>query len=317
MPLRLDSQSADFSERFRALLAVKRETAQDVEQRVRHIIAEVKAHGDRALLQLTLNSTASIWPRSLCALRPRRSRRRRKLATPSARRAQTRARAYRGLSPAPEADRRALHRRARRRARLALDRDRGGRSLCAGRHRGLSVLGADERGAGQGRRLRAAGHGGAGAGRKAFAVGIGGGQARRRRRDLPHRRRAGGGGARLWHRDDRTRGQDRRARQRLCGGGQAPGVRPGRHRHDRRSVRGADSRRQDRQSRLDRRRPVGAGRARRQRAIDPDHRRRCACRSSREGGRLRSSRRCRARKSPALRGAISARSSWCRSSPTR
>src|ERR1039458_6209412 len=54
MPLRLDSQSADFSTRFRAFLAVKREAAQDVEQSVRRILAEVKAHGDRALLQLTL-----------------------------------------------------------------------------------------------------------------------------------------------------------------------------------------------------------------------------------------------------------------------
>jgi histidinol dehydrogenase len=54
MPLRLDSKSSDFSERFRAFLAVKREAAQDVEQSVRRIIAEVKAYGDRALLQLTL-----------------------------------------------------------------------------------------------------------------------------------------------------------------------------------------------------------------------------------------------------------------------
>src|SRR5471032_2072241 len=54
MPLRLDSQSADFSTRFRAFLAVKREAAQDVEKAVRHIIDEVKVYGDRALLQLTL-----------------------------------------------------------------------------------------------------------------------------------------------------------------------------------------------------------------------------------------------------------------------
>ena len=40
------------------------------------------------------------------------------------------------------------------------------------------------------------------------------------------------------------------------------GVRHGRHRHDRRAVRGAGPRRQERQSRLDRRRPAGAGRAR-------------------------------------------------------
>jgi histidinol dehydrogenase len=53
MPLRLDSQSADFAERFRAFLSVKREAAQDVEQTVRGIIADVAAHGDRALIELT------------------------------------------------------------------------------------------------------------------------------------------------------------------------------------------------------------------------------------------------------------------------
>jgi histidinol dehydrogenase len=53
MPLRLDSQSTDFAERFRAFLAVKREAAQDVEQTARAIIAEVAAQGDRALFELT------------------------------------------------------------------------------------------------------------------------------------------------------------------------------------------------------------------------------------------------------------------------
>ncbi|MFN3659452.1 MAG: histidinol dehydrogenase [Pseudolabrys sp.] len=53
MPLRLDSRSADFAERFRALLAVKREAAQDVEQAVRAIIADVRARGDEALIELT------------------------------------------------------------------------------------------------------------------------------------------------------------------------------------------------------------------------------------------------------------------------
>lgn len=53
MPLRLDSQSADFPERFRAFLAVKREAAADVEQAVRGIIAEVQARGDQALIALT------------------------------------------------------------------------------------------------------------------------------------------------------------------------------------------------------------------------------------------------------------------------
>src|SRR5262245_11913668 len=53
MPIRLDSQSADFSVRFAALLATKRETAEDVEQAARAIIADVRARGDRALAELT------------------------------------------------------------------------------------------------------------------------------------------------------------------------------------------------------------------------------------------------------------------------
>jgi len=53
MPLRLDSQSIDFTDRFRALLAMKRESAQDVEATVRGIIAAVQTHGDIALAELT------------------------------------------------------------------------------------------------------------------------------------------------------------------------------------------------------------------------------------------------------------------------
>ena len=53
MPIRLDSQSPDFAARFADLLAAKRETADDVEQAVRGIIAEVRARGDEALIELT------------------------------------------------------------------------------------------------------------------------------------------------------------------------------------------------------------------------------------------------------------------------
>jgi len=53
MPKRLDSRSADFAARFSALLATKREIAEDVEQAVREIIADVRNNGDRALVQLT------------------------------------------------------------------------------------------------------------------------------------------------------------------------------------------------------------------------------------------------------------------------
>jgi histidinol dehydrogenase len=53
MPIRLDSRSADFAARFAALLATKREVADDVEEAVRGIIADVRANGDRALIELT------------------------------------------------------------------------------------------------------------------------------------------------------------------------------------------------------------------------------------------------------------------------
>jgi histidinol dehydrogenase len=51
MPLRLDSQSADFAQRFNAFLGVKREAARDVEDTVRGIIADVIKRGDRALIE--------------------------------------------------------------------------------------------------------------------------------------------------------------------------------------------------------------------------------------------------------------------------
>jgi histidinol dehydrogenase len=53
MPLRLDAQSPDFAERFRAFLDVKREAAPDVEATVRAIIADVAARGDAALIDYT------------------------------------------------------------------------------------------------------------------------------------------------------------------------------------------------------------------------------------------------------------------------
>ena len=53
MPLRLDSRSPDFEGRFRGFLTTKREAAQDVEDAVRTIIADVIARGDDALIELT------------------------------------------------------------------------------------------------------------------------------------------------------------------------------------------------------------------------------------------------------------------------
>ena len=53
MPIRLDSRAPDFAQRFRALLATKREASADVENAVRAIIADVAARGDQALIELT------------------------------------------------------------------------------------------------------------------------------------------------------------------------------------------------------------------------------------------------------------------------
>jgi histidinol dehydrogenase len=50
MPLRLDTRSPDFGASFNALLALKREVAEDVDQAVKAIIADVVAHGDAALI---------------------------------------------------------------------------------------------------------------------------------------------------------------------------------------------------------------------------------------------------------------------------
>ena len=69
---------------------------------------------------------------------------------------------------------------------------------------------------------------------------------RRRRRNLRARRRASGGGHGARHREHQAGRHDRRPRQRLCGGGQAPTVRPRRHRPAGRSDRDLDHRRRQR-----------------------------------------------------------------------
>src|SRR5579864_4137086 len=53
MAIRLDTRSADFARKFRAFLDGKRETSADVEAAVRAIVADVVAHGDRALHKYT------------------------------------------------------------------------------------------------------------------------------------------------------------------------------------------------------------------------------------------------------------------------
>ena len=53
MPLRLDSRDDDFEARFAALLLTKRESSEDVGNTVAKIIAEVRARGDDAVIELT------------------------------------------------------------------------------------------------------------------------------------------------------------------------------------------------------------------------------------------------------------------------
>jgi len=53
MPVRLDRSSPDFTERFAAFLAMKREVAADIELATRAIVDDVAARGDAALLEAT------------------------------------------------------------------------------------------------------------------------------------------------------------------------------------------------------------------------------------------------------------------------
>src|SRR5262249_21298284 len=53
MPIRLDRSAPDFSERFRAFLATKREASADADAVVRTIVEDVAPRGDRALSELS------------------------------------------------------------------------------------------------------------------------------------------------------------------------------------------------------------------------------------------------------------------------
>src|SRR6202051_5297349 len=53
MPVRLDSRSADFAERFASFLATKREVSADIERATRAIVDDVAARGDIALIEAT------------------------------------------------------------------------------------------------------------------------------------------------------------------------------------------------------------------------------------------------------------------------
>ena len=148
--------------RFRALLATKREVSEDVDAVVRAIIRDVRDDGDAALRRYSEKFDRVDLDRLGLRVTP---------GELAAAKAACRAEDLAALALA-HARIAAFHARQRpedlrfkdalgRRARLALDGDPGRRPLRAGRHRGLSLVRADERRAGQGGRLRAARHGGA------------------------------------------------------------------------------------------------------------------------------------------------------------
>ena len=145
---------------------------------------------------------------------------------------------------------------AGRASRPSRDPDRARRRLCARRPLPAALRPDHDHRAGQGRRLRR--------GRRLPAAQRAPGDDRRlpslrRRPHLPDRRRAGDRGHGLRHRERAARQQDHGPWQRLRERGQAPGVRPGRHRPARRPVRDLRRRRQHRRRRADRHRPAGAG----------------------------------------------------------
>src|SRR6202140_5080457 len=53
MPVRLDTSSADFAQRFDGFLAIKREVSADIEAATRAIVDDVAARGDLALIEAT------------------------------------------------------------------------------------------------------------------------------------------------------------------------------------------------------------------------------------------------------------------------
>ena len=66
MPTYLSTTDADFETRFTALLGMKREEAEDVDHAVAAIIADVRARGDQALIDLTAKfDRLSLTPETL------------------------------------------------------------------------------------------------------------------------------------------------------------------------------------------------------------------------------------------------------------
>ena len=150
-PERLDASAPGFEKEFSAFLGRNRDTDENVDRIAADIVADVRARGDAALVEYTRKFDKV----DTDAAGLRISDAERKAAAAKVPAAQREALAFaaqriEAFHRALAAEGRRLHRRHRHAARRPLPAARIGRRLRAGRHGGLSVLGADEHRAGQG-----------------------------------------------------------------------------------------------------------------------------------------------------------------------
>ena len=271
----LRTADRNFEDGFKALLGQKREQAEDVNEKVASIIAQVRADGDRALPISRSASTISICARPGIRVSEAEieaaGRKVNKATREALKLAHDRILDHHKRQ-LPKDDR--YRDPSWGRTRHALDAGSFRRALCPGRDGELSKLSVDECAAGKGRRRSPRRHDRAGAEGRAQPAGaccaaeLAGVSEIYRVGGAPGHRRA-----RLRHRDHRARGKDRRPRQCLRRGGEAPGLRPSRHRHGGGPFGGRGHRRPRQRSGLDRLGPSRPGRARRSGASHPRHRR--------------------------------------------
>ncbi len=105
MARRLDARDPNFEAEFTGLISAKRETEEDVAQAVRAIIADVRARGDAALIELSKKfDRVELSPENLRARRCGDRGCRARLPGPIAEGARCRRKTDRGLSPPPIAE---------------------------------------------------------------------------------------------------------------------------------------------------------------------------------------------------------------------
>ena len=101
----LDARAPDFEGAFAALISAKRETEEDVAASVRAIIADVRARGDAALIELSAKfDKVNLTAETLAHFRRRNRRRRKAMLQGGARCARCRGEAHRDLSPPPDTE---------------------------------------------------------------------------------------------------------------------------------------------------------------------------------------------------------------------